>query len=137
MAHKVDNYFQNLLSQSGINLPPGMGELVTNPINIIFASVMIFLFVMYRRKDTSAIELPPILVAIGILGTFTGIFISLLNFNIDEIEKSVPQLLSGLKTAFFTSVLGLILSTWIKVRSAVHGMTEGEAPITPETPEGY
>ena len=133
----MSDYLQNLLSISGITLPPGISELITNPINIIFAALMFFLFFRYKKKDTSFQELPPILVAIGILGTFTGIFISLLNFNVDDIEKSIPQLLSGLKTAFFTSVLGLILSTWIKARFAIKKMKKGKESISPETPQEY
>ena len=45
--------------------------------------------------------------SLGILGTFTGILIGLLNFNVDEIDKSVPDLLEGLKIAFATSIVGI------------------------------
>lgn len=45
--------------------------------------------------------------SLGILGTFTGIFVGLLDFNIANINQSVPNLLNGLKIAFGTSILGL------------------------------
>jgi gas vesicle protein len=50
---------------------------------------------------------PSILSSLGILGTFTGIFIGLFYFDIRTIDKSVPELLEGLKIAFGTSILGL------------------------------
>lgn len=126
----------NLNIQYGIDLPIGIYELITNPINIIFSFVLFYLFVRYRKKDYFK-ELPSILVSIGILGTFTGILIGLLNFDENILNVSVPKLLSGLKTAFFTSVLGLVLSIWIKVRSATNKMKSADqfkddpAQVTP------
>ena len=95
---------------------------IFNPINFIFAVVMLFLFIRYRNRPASSQLLPSILVGIGILGTFTGIFIGLINFDVDKIKESVPQLLEGLKIAFFTSIIGLILSAWIKVKHAIQRM---------------
>ena len=92
---------------------------IINPINFIFAVVMIFLFVKYRNRHASSQLLPSILVGVGILGTFTGVFIGLINFNVADIKGSVPQLLEGLKIAFFTSIIGLTLSAWIKVKDAI------------------
>jgi F0F1-type ATP synthase membrane subunit b/b'/ElaB/YqjD/DUF883 family membrane-anchored ribosome-binding protein len=48
------------------------------------------------------------LATLGILGTFTGILIGLLHFNVDKIDDSVPDLLAGLKVAFTTSIVGII-----------------------------
>lgn len=60
--------------------------------------------------------LPGICVSLGVLGTFTGIFIGLLHFNEHELSKSIPLLLGGMKTAFFTSLCGMtsaiILNGW-------------------------
>jgi len=97
-------------------------HVIFNPINFIFAVVMLFLFIKYRNRHAYSQLLPSILVGIGILGTFTGIFIGLINFDVDKIKKSVPQLLEGLKIAFFTSIIGLILSAWIKVKHAIQKM---------------
>lgn len=98
---------------------------IINPINFIFAVVMLFLFIWYRKRHAYSQLVPSILVGIGILGTFTGIFIGLLDFNVDNIRGSVPQLLKGLKIAFFTSIVGLTLSAWIKVKDAIEKMKVG------------
>ena len=45
---------------------------------------------------------------LGILGTFVGIALGLWNFDTKNIEDSIPQLLAGLKTAFFTSIFGMV-----------------------------
>ncbi len=50
---------------------------------------------------------PGFLVTIGVFGTFLGIFIGLLNFDVGDIRGSVPELLGGLKIAFLTSVFGM------------------------------
>ncbi len=49
-------------------------------------------------------------VSIGILGTFWGILQALLGFDPNEIDKSVPALIDGMKTAFATSVVGVTVS---------------------------
>ena len=51
---------------------------------------------------------PPILVSIGILGTFTGVLLGLMDFDVTDIDKSTSRLISGLKFSFSTSVLGLL-----------------------------
>lgn len=56
---------------------------------------------------------------IGILGTFIGIFIGLLDFNVNDIPASIPPLLEGLKTAFGTSIAGLFFSTGLTVAQAI------------------
>lgn len=54
--------------------------------------------------------IPTSFTTIGVLGTFFGIIIGLWNFNVNTIDQSIPQLLKGLKTAFGTSILGIISS---------------------------
>ncbi|MDE0086885.1 MAG: hypothetical protein OXU23_14290 [Candidatus Poribacteria bacterium] len=55
-----------------------------------------------------------ILTVIGIFGTFLGIFIGLLAFDIGNIEKSIPGLLGGLKLAFLTSLVGILSAIILK-----------------------
>lgn len=50
---------------------------------------------------------PALLTAMGVLGTFVGILLGLLEFNVADISRSVPKLLDGMKTAFVTSVFGM------------------------------
>lgn len=47
---------------------------------------------------------------LGVLGTFFGITWGLMGFNADDLDNSIPILLGGLKTAFFTSLAGMICS---------------------------
>ncbi|MFC1491588.1 hypothetical protein ACFLQ0_03250 [Nitrospinota bacterium] len=50
------------------------------------------------------------LTTIGVLGTFFGIYVGLLDFDVKDIDASIPPLLDGLKLAFVTSILGMALS---------------------------
>lgn len=52
--------------------------------------------------------LPSIISTLGVLGTFYGITDGLLGFDTSNIDASIPELLDGLKTAFFTSLAGMI-----------------------------
>lgn len=58
---------------------------------------------------------PALLTSLGIFGTFAGIVVGLMAFNVNDIDGSIQGLLNGLKTAFFTSLLGIILSIIFKV----------------------
>lgn len=59
---------------------------------------------------------PDKLTALGIFGTFAGILWGLLGFDVDDIQRSIPQLLSGMTTAFSTSVVGLLLAMLFRLR---------------------
>lgn len=52
---------------------------------------------------------PSLMTSLGILGTFCGIYISLypLDFTPGNMNNSVTQLLGGMRTAFFTSLVGI------------------------------
>ncbi|MBK6287408.1 MAG: MotA/TolQ/ExbB proton channel family protein [Gammaproteobacteria bacterium] len=52
---------------------------------------------------------PGLMTSLGIFGTFVGVVIGLLHFDIrpDAIDGSIATLIEGLKTAFLTSVVGL------------------------------
>ena len=65
-----------------------------------------------KEKRNFYINLLPIF---GVIGTFAGICIGLADFNSNEIEKSVPLLLQGLKTAFWTSLIGTSLAVFFNV----------------------
>lgn len=65
----------------------------------------------YAKVNQNDLELiPSMFTTIGILGTFGGIAYGLWFFNPEDIEKSIPTLLKGLKTAFFASIFGIALS---------------------------
>lgn len=52
-------------------------------------------------------QLPSVVSTLGVLGTFLGITRGLVSFDTAHLDESIPVLLSGLKTAFFTSLLGM------------------------------
>ena len=51
---------------------------------------------------------PTFVSTLGVLGTFYGITVGLLAFDTADLDKSIPGLLDGLKTALFTSLAGMI-----------------------------
>lgn len=53
-------------------------------------------------------QIPTIVSTTGVIGTFLGITLGLIVFKTDALDSSIPLLLSGLKTAFFTSLAGMI-----------------------------
>ena len=55
------------------------------------------------------------LTTLGILGTFVGITIGLLNFNSQDIDGSIPALLEGLKMAFITSIAGMFFALAVRL----------------------
>ncbi|MCW9710144.1 MotA/TolQ/ExbB proton channel family protein [Avibacterium sp. 21-586] len=79
---------------------------------VTFSIGLLSTFLPNSRKESTV---PNLLTSLGILGTFTGIVVGLLNFNIDNIDQSINTLLAGMKTAFLTSVIGLLLSICLKI----------------------
>ena len=63
-----------------------------------------------------------ILTIIGVFGTFFGIFSGLWGFEVDNIERSIPVLLDGLKLAFLTSLVGILSAIVLKVWAFVQGI---------------
>lgn len=58
-------------------------------------------------------QIPGVLTALGILGTFLGLVLGLRSFdfsNADQMTSSVEALVSGLNVAFYTSIYGVTLS---------------------------
>lgn len=96
-------------------------------ITFLFSIAMlgIFLFVVssFFSRNLQFIELgermmfatPTILTSLGILGTFVGISVALYDFNVQDLDASIPILLDGMKIAFFTSVIGMALSILLKI----------------------
>lgn len=65
-------------------------------------------------NPTQECDEPQGIASLGVLGTFLGISYGLLQFNSADIEASVPVLLGGMRTAFLTSVIGMIWSMYLK-----------------------
>lgn len=73
---------------------------------------------MKKIKDnpTQECDEPQAIASLGILFTFIGISYGLIEFNSADIESSVPVLLGGMRTAFITSVIGMIWSMCLKYK---------------------
>ena len=108
-------------------------------INLIYPILAIFLIGIFlhlvislknRRKGNASYNAEMSL-SFGILGTFMGIVLGLVNFDVDDIQGSIPQLLEGLKFAFTTSIAGMISSILIKLFPGKD--TESRSEATPET----
>lgn len=88
---------------------------------LIFTILMALAFIIgiylhRKNRQPDFLEfLPSLLTSLGILGTFTGIILGLLDFDLKQIDESLSALLNGLKTAFLTSILGIALSILFKV----------------------
>ncbi len=103
-----------------------MEELIqgTNVYFLVFFGVA--LAILWARRVPLR-EWGPYFVSIGILGTFTGILVALLGFDTSAIDQSVPRLIEGMRTAFFTSVLGMGLSVFFRVLSVVIPSKQADA----------
>lgn len=77
-------------------------------------------------------QLPALVSTTGVLGTFIGITIGLLGFDTENIVDSIPTLLSGLSTAFFTSLVGMIGSLLLS-RQVNAAFDESEKGISDST----
>ncbi|MEX1058194.1 MAG: hypothetical protein WED11_10710, partial [Natronospirillum sp.] len=84
-------------------------------------------FHILPRSKAVATQAPSILTTLGIFGTFIGVAMGLYQFDSDAIEGSIPALLDGLRTAFWTSIAGLSGALTIKLRYAWSDMRR---PVT-------
>ncbi|MDX8389576.1 MAG: hypothetical protein R8M38_03705 [Mariprofundaceae bacterium] len=83
-------------------------------IAIILVTWAISLWSVAKDKHPRFVEFSPtLLTSLGILGTFVGITLGLISFNFESqlaIDQSLPDLLSGLKMAFISSIFGMATS---------------------------
>ena len=88
-------------------------ELVVTIIFGILVAYILYFFLKEKQYSKESV-LGNIASTIGVLGTFVGISIGLWKFNPNDITSSVPLLLSGMKIAFATSILGMAASIFMK-----------------------
>lgn len=72
-------------------------------------------FTKDRRLLSFAAAAPTLLPTLGLVGTFIGIFVGLMDFDPENIDESVPPLLLGLKIAFVTSIVGMTLGVVVRI----------------------
>lgn len=79
----------------------------------LFLTLIIVIFIIslillaINRAENFTSYTPGLLTSLGILGTFIGVVIGLLDFDSKNIDGSIELLLDGLKTAFITSLAGM------------------------------
>ena len=88
-------------------------ELVVTIIFGILVAYILYFFLKEKQYSKESV-LGNIASTIGVLGTFVGISIGLWKFNPNDITSSVPILLSGMKIAFATSIIGMAASIFMK-----------------------
>lgn len=97
----------------------GLESIVKDGHTVFFITAIAFLtfyFTVIRFDRFAVIHGPEILTTVGIFGCFLGIALALLNFDATNVSASVPQLLEGVKTAFWASVSGVGGSLVIRLR---------------------
>ena len=92
-----------------------MGIFITKYIadGIIYLFMAILFFIGFRKKER-CIPCANFIATLGMIGTFVGIYLGLQNFNAENITDSIPTLLAGMKTAFMTSLVGMVGSLFLK-----------------------
>lgn len=91
---------------------------------ILIVAIWAANYINKRTKENTNEHLfdfiPHLFPTLGILFTFLGIAIGLWNFDSNNIEKSIPELMNGLKTAFLVSIFGVALlvgfSFWTNIK---------------------
>ncbi|MDR0385236.1 MAG: MotA/TolQ/ExbB proton channel family protein [Prevotellaceae bacterium] len=89
---------------------------------ILSSAIFLSPYILKYIKGQNPNTMGSIATSLGILGTFLGIFLGLLNFDVSNLSDSVPQLLNGLKTAFLTSIAGLVSSLILKSFPVIYGI---------------
>ena len=85
----------------------------THPVNVavFFVIFLVFIGGLNRlRQGKNSGVVPSLLTTIGVFGTFLGIFLGLLEFDVSnetKINESIKDLLDGLKIAFLSSIEGM------------------------------
>jgi len=92
--------------------------------------VLTLYFHIFRYSNRTAEIAPNILTSIGIFGTFLGVAIGLWHFDTADIQGSVPKLMDGLKTAFWSSIVGLLGALTLKIRAALSQVGRRETSQT-------
>lgn len=85
-------------------------------LGVILSAIIICFILVLKYKNSEKLVanrriveyFPTFISTLGVLGTFWGITKGLLAFDTTDLDKSIPGLLDGLKTAFFTSLAGMI-----------------------------
>lgn len=101
--------------------PASITDILFDPVNLVF---VVIIFILAIIDQVAKKDLKSQIVSIGVLGTFVGIFMGLQSFNPQDIINSVNDILLGLKTAFFTSIVGMSVATLLSIFEILKGDSE-------------
>ena len=95
----------------------GVAAVLASKETMFFVGLIAFLTIYFghiRFTRFSLVHGPEILTTAGIMGCFFGIALALLDFDTNNVQKSVPVLLSGVKTAFWASLAGVTGALYLR-----------------------
>jgi chromosome segregation ATPase len=98
-------------------------------VTILLLLVLSVIWTKQNKHHEFTSYAPSLLTSVGILGTFTGIVVGLLSFNVNDIDGSITHLLAGLKVAFITSLVGMLSSIILKFLTSSHIITPEKKDI--------
>ena len=82
---------------------------------IVLCAIIGYVYIRIQKQKDKLLDhkgviemIPSLISTLGVLGTFAGITMGLYYFDTNDLTHSIPLLLSGLKTAFFTSLAGMV-----------------------------
>lgn len=90
---------------------------------LLISSIALLFHIRWSRRSTALG--PTILTTLGIFFCFAGIAWGLVDFNAVDVRSSVPRLLQGIRTSFWSSVVGIFWALTLKIRVALFG----DAPV--------
>ena len=116
-------------------LTAAQGDLIALTFCLFIAATflvgVVTLFVPPVRASRFTNYLPSLMATVGLLGTFVGILVGLLDFDVADIDASVPRLLAGLQIAFVTSVAGISGSTLFRLILSLVPQRKGQGGVSP------
>lgn len=102
----------------------------------IYMTLAVFILALFQASKGGHSRFlehaPGVMTSLGILGTFVGIVIGLLNFDVQHIDTSIRYLLDGMKTAFITSLVGMLCSILFKAMDAWKFAPARDASLKPD-----
>lgn len=103
---ELDNMFKEYKNR--VEIQKEEGEIVSDIEEYISEDVL-----SLRTWQGFVLQIPGVLTGLGILGTFVGLISGISSIGFSSVEaalESISLLLSGIQTAFYTSISGVILS---------------------------
>ncbi len=100
----------------------GIAAVLDDKLTVLIVAInLAATYYFLRRFDRFAVTHgPEILTTVGIFGCFLGIALAMLNFDAKNVSASVPQLLEGVKTAFWASVSGVGGALALRIKHKFH-----------------